>query len=545
MKIKKFFSKKKPAQAMVEFAIALPVLLMLLYGILEAGRYLFIYSSIVTASRQAVRYASATGEGLTTTAARYDDCDGIRQAAKRVDYLNTFTTADIKIYHDEGPNPPSTIGKNEQEYCKNISADGWSPTSNKYRIVVKIQGNFNPIIPKLVPFITRSVANGNPIRAEAARSLLYSVPIVVEQAPVIVPQSPVDVTITVSPEPSDIGQQVTIKVTVTDHDDPTNTPSGTVEITGVDGCSPNPIALVNGMGTCTVSFADAGDFPLAAIYTPNDEDHLPNQGTTTHHVNLAQTTTQIIAVSPEPSIAGNNNPVFVSVTVTGGSTTPSGTVNIDGGGGKSSCTVNLVGGAGSCPIYFNNSGLKTINATYIGDTSHQGSTATPVGHEVLDVTPTPRATSTITPIPSATATATATLSPTPMATPLASCKGITHGPIKYSGNNMTMTVTNPFPFALTMSNVTVTWNNDKGHKTGSDKTLKLIAGWVNGTPFWSGTSSANESTKTLLGPASFPSGTSIITFTFDKSYDIPLLSDRILINWLTPGCEGDAVDSSH
>ena len=55
--------KKNKAQAMVEFALVLPILLMLLYGILEAGRLLFIYSTIVTASRQAVRYGSATGEG--------------------------------------------------------------------------------------------------------------------------------------------------------------------------------------------------------------------------------------------------------------------------------------------------------------------------------------------------------------------------------------------------------------------------------------------------------------------------------------------------
>ena len=64
MKMKKNFEGKKPAQAMVEFAIALPVLLLLLYGILEAGRLLFLYSTVVTASRQAVRYGSATGEAL-------------------------------------------------------------------------------------------------------------------------------------------------------------------------------------------------------------------------------------------------------------------------------------------------------------------------------------------------------------------------------------------------------------------------------------------------------------------------------------------------
>ena len=65
MKINKIVPGKTRAQAMVEFAIALPVLLLLLFGILETGRFLFIYSSIVTASRQAARYGAATGEGMS------------------------------------------------------------------------------------------------------------------------------------------------------------------------------------------------------------------------------------------------------------------------------------------------------------------------------------------------------------------------------------------------------------------------------------------------------------------------------------------------
>src|SRR5688572_17286906 len=102
MKLKKFTPQKNRAQAMVEFAIALPILLMLLYGILEAGRLLFIYSSIVTASRQAVRYGSATGIGPNGVP-RYQDCAGIRASANRADFLNAFQDEDIHIFYDEGP----------------------------------------------------------------------------------------------------------------------------------------------------------------------------------------------------------------------------------------------------------------------------------------------------------------------------------------------------------------------------------------------------------------------------------------------------------
>src|SRR5512141_504573 len=111
IRIRNFPGEKKPAQAMVEFAIALPVLLLLLYGILEAGRLLFLYSTVVTASRQAVRYGSATGDGGGATpiygvprpvVPRYQDCNGIRAAADKVGYLGKFDN--ITLQYDTGPN---------------------------------------------------------------------------------------------------------------------------------------------------------------------------------------------------------------------------------------------------------------------------------------------------------------------------------------------------------------------------------------------------------------------------------------------------------
>src|SRR6185503_2822672 len=136
MKSKIVLPKKNRAQAMVEFAIALPILLMLLYGILEAGRLLFLYSTIVTASRQAVRYGSATGVG-TGGVPRYQDCAGIRAAANKADFLNSFDDNDIVITYDSGPNTPETI------YCAGsplpASDASFAPsTANTTRINVKI-----------------------------------------------------------------------------------------------------------------------------------------------------------------------------------------------------------------------------------------------------------------------------------------------------------------------------------------------------------------------------------------------------------------------
>ena len=78
MKIKT--KKKSKGQGLVEFALTLPVVLLLMFGMIEFGRLLFIYSSVVTASREAVRYGTAVGKNASGIP-RYLDCTGIQDRA--------------------------------------------------------------------------------------------------------------------------------------------------------------------------------------------------------------------------------------------------------------------------------------------------------------------------------------------------------------------------------------------------------------------------------------------------------------------------------
>ena len=94
----KWFTKEK-AQGIVEFALVLPLLLLLVYGIIEAGRMLFIYSGALTSSREAARYGSAAcdiGGGIP----HYADCAGIRAAARRIGVWAGIRDADITISYD-------------------------------------------------------------------------------------------------------------------------------------------------------------------------------------------------------------------------------------------------------------------------------------------------------------------------------------------------------------------------------------------------------------------------------------------------------------
>ena len=372
----KLLAGKRPAQAMVEFAIALPILLLLLYGILEAGRFIFIYSSVVTASRQAVRYGSATGEGTNTGIPRYQDCAGIREAANRADYLDAFDPEDVTIEWDTGPGTTATL------ICDGSplpATHAWTPSGgNTSRLNVTIEGDFNPVVPKIVPFIARTAANGNPVRGVSARTILVSVEIVV-------------------------------------------------------------------------------------------------------------------TVPPSTWIAPTSTPTETA--------TPTAT---------------------STP------------------------TSTPTVTPTLQFTETPSLTPSITITPSRTVTPTTSVTPTLTLTNVPYCATI-KGPLSLSGNTMILTIDNPYPWPLTTGEGIVTWNHDKGHKTGTDKTLNLSRITIAGTTVWSGNPNPSLGpSQTFTNPAVIPANSSTtFVFTFHQEYDNwdNPKTEYVSVLVTTPGCTNVYIQS--
>ncbi|MDH3260074.1 MAG: pilus assembly protein [Acidimicrobiia bacterium] len=90
--------------SLIEFALVMPLLLLILFGIAEVGRFVAVKEAVNTASREASRYGSAIGTSPTAIppAPRYADCDGIREAAREVAIIVTFADADITINYDDG-----------------------------------------------------------------------------------------------------------------------------------------------------------------------------------------------------------------------------------------------------------------------------------------------------------------------------------------------------------------------------------------------------------------------------------------------------------
>ncbi len=86
-------------QGLMEFALILPLLLLLLLGIFDFARIIFMYAQLSNGVREGARYGSVTG--LDEADPQYLDCDGIRAAAVRA-YGLPITPDQIAIEYDNG-----------------------------------------------------------------------------------------------------------------------------------------------------------------------------------------------------------------------------------------------------------------------------------------------------------------------------------------------------------------------------------------------------------------------------------------------------------
>ncbi len=77
-------AKSAQGQSLVEFALVLPILLLLFMGIIDFGRVLFTYAQSSSQMRQALRMAAVIGLDQPV----YLDCTGMRNVARRVYFIS-------------------------------------------------------------------------------------------------------------------------------------------------------------------------------------------------------------------------------------------------------------------------------------------------------------------------------------------------------------------------------------------------------------------------------------------------------------------------
>jgi hypothetical protein len=231
------------AQAIVEFAIVAPILVMLLVGIMEVGRLLYIYAAVNNASREAARYGSAIGLADNGTSLKYQYCDGIRNMAERSALLVPLT---ITISYDHGP------GNSPFEFCDGsvdtgvIINSGTTPD----RVNVTVSTTYTPWI-KLLPIGSHNIS------AASARTILGYVE--VESGLGAVPTSvsgPVNTATTVP----------TTAPTAT----PTNTPIEIVASNTPTATLPGNVETFTPLPTSTETLTPTVTFTPTITFTPTE-----------------------------------------------------------------------------------------------------------------------------------------------------------------------------------------------------------------------------------------------------------------------------------
>lgn len=162
--------KKGQAQAMVEFALTLPIFLLLVLGIIEFSRLFMTYMAVYTASREAARYGSSVG--VAPNGKTHDqDCEGMKQLAVEMGSFAGVKPEDVQIYYEKSPG----IWK---------AACGATTTELGDRVVVEVQGRFQPAVPidftsLGIPFRFREVI----VHAKSGRTILKEIKLRVTPLP--------------------------------------------------------------------------------------------------------------------------------------------------------------------------------------------------------------------------------------------------------------------------------------------------------------------------------------------------------------------------
>jgi hypothetical protein len=225
-------SKKERAQSMVEFALIFPLLLLITYGIIEMGRMLFIYIALTNAAREGARHGAAAGDIGEVRIPHYADCEGILDAVHSSAFLTQLDDSAINIDYDHGPNTGVFA-----ENCPPYDSDGNDLVRLRDRIVVEVNGRYDPILPTgFIGF------DGFDIHAVSARTILLNIEIVGTPPPAVPTNTPVD---TKTPTPTDTPRRSPTP-TPTFTNTATNTPSATPTMTPT-----GPTATATPTGTAT------------------------------------------------------------------------------------------------------------------------------------------------------------------------------------------------------------------------------------------------------------------------------------------------------
>lgn len=183
--MRKFFTRGQRSQAIVEFAVVSPVLLLLLFGVVDFGRVIYVYITLNQAVTEGARTAIRASPMLPTNS---DVETAVKQHAVDVSLANPCPNGPITtnvppanqgwLYITE-PNPPTTVETlaptlenapgGQQFGYSTSSCSATNPAHDHAPIQVTIRYNFVPF----TPIIQQATANSIVITAASTYSTEY------------------------------------------------------------------------------------------------------------------------------------------------------------------------------------------------------------------------------------------------------------------------------------------------------------------------------------------------------------------------------------
>jgi hypothetical protein len=144
---------KNRGQGLVEFALVLPILLMMIFGIIDFGRVLTTYAMASNSLRDALRLAEIIGYQDVGQDPVYIQCDRMWETIKRTFFLG-LTDADIQINYLDNDDADPLDGVAIVASC---TPGGPNPDPNALRNGDMLHISFNTSIRPLTPLLGRFV----------------------------------------------------------------------------------------------------------------------------------------------------------------------------------------------------------------------------------------------------------------------------------------------------------------------------------------------------------------------------------------------------
>jgi autotransporter-associated beta strand protein len=192
---------------------------------------------------------------------------------------------------------------------------------------------------------------------------------------VTVTQATTTTSVMVAPNPSTLGDSVTLTATVAAVSPGSGTPTGSVEFLS-GSASLGTGSLSGGVATLSTSSLPQGSSSITAQYEGDSNFSASNSPAMTATVNLASTTT--LSASPASFTSGQTITLTATVAAAGSSSsvTPTGTVEFFNGS-TSLGTATLSGGVATLSSV-SLTATSALTATYDGDSNYDGSTSAAV-----------------------------------------------------------------------------------------------------------------------------------------------------------------------